>query len=195
MTLAVRQVSRFVVGTALMREHAIKASGIDTITFVDVADQALTKTPEGRRVMTSIETLADNEAAWFRNTPPHALASERVVQTRSAEIAAFGALHKAMVGTVEHADTALQGDAGAKDALQGIYVEALRAIDLAPGSAQERRHLLTHLREGVRLVAPDNADGVTQMLRNAETAYMDRRSAEILARYENTLERSNDFEM
>ena len=195
MTLAVRQVSRFVVGAALMREHAIGASGIDKISLGDVAEQALSGTPEGRRVMASIETLADQESSWFRNTPPHVLASDRVVQSRAAEIAAFGATHRALIATIEHAGAALSGDENARKLLTDHYVGALQAIDQAPGSAQERRQLLTLMRDDTRLAASDQVDGVKQLLRDAEKVYMDRHAAEILSRYGNTLERSDDFTM
>lgn len=193
--LAIREVSRFVVGAALIRERAIQNAGNDKITVDDVAEIALAGTPEARGVLTSIGALADQEAAWFRNTPPHVMASERVAHSRIAEIETVSATHRAVVATVEHLADALAGDRAADSALRDALAGAVKAIDGAPGSAPERRHLLGSMRSGIELLAGEHAGAAIQMLHDADRAYMQQHAAEILARYQGSLDKSDDFTM
>jgi hypothetical protein len=48
---------------------------------------ALRDGADGQNLRSSIEKLADQEGAWFRSTPPHTLATERVMQTLDLALA------------------------------------------------------------------------------------------------------------
>lgn len=108
--LSIREASRFVIGATMMRAKAIEASGNAGITFDNVAHAALRADADGDKLRMSIETLADRESGWLRSTPPHILKTERVMQSREAEIRTFTAISAAVVATVEFADDASAGN-------------------------------------------------------------------------------------
>lgn len=194
MQLSIREASRFVIGAAMMRAKAIEASGNTGITFDNVALAALRDGADGQKLRQSIETLADQESIWLRSTPPHVLKSERVLQSRVAEVNTFTAISAAVVSTVELADRAAVGDSDAKHDLHDKYVEAFHAIDGTPGSTQDRRQLETVLREQTT-AATEHRDFILASLKEAETAYLDAGATAILSRYDKSVDRSNDFDM
>jgi hypothetical protein len=193
MKLSIREASRFVIGAAMMRAKAIEASGNAGITLDDVALAALREGADGEKLRLAIETLADQESGWMRNTPPHVLKTERVLQSREAEVHAFTAISAAVVATVELADDASAGNAQAYQTLHGKYMDAFRSIDKTPGSTQDKRQLKSLLRDQA-LAMTTEGDFIGTVLKSAETAYLEADADAILSRYD-TLDRSDDFDM
>jgi hypothetical protein len=194
--LSIREASRFVIGGEILRREAMKASeGGRTITFDHVAAAALRPGEDGVKLRRSIETLADQESAWLRNTPPHTLKTDRVLQTREAEIRTFVAIHAAVVATIEHAEHASMQDENATRALHDAYQSAYAAIDVSPGSTQDREAYKGALHDQT-IAATPYVNEVTSALDLAETAYLEAERDRILSKYDrNSLERSDDYEM
>lgn len=193
MQLPIREASRFVIGAAMMRAKAIEASGNAGITFDNVALAALREGADGEKLRLSIETLADQESGWMRSTPPHVLKTERVLQSREAEVRTFTAISAAVVATVELADDASAGNTQAHQTLHGKYMDAFRSIEETPGSTQDRRQLKSLLRDQA-LAMTTESEFVGTALKSAETAYLEADADAILSRYD-TLDRSDDFDM
>lgn len=189
--LSIREASRFVIGAAIMRARAIEASSIEGITFDKVAEAALRKDDDGAKLRQSIDMLADAESGYLRNTPPHALKTDRVMQSREAECRAFAAIHAAVITTVEFADNAKAGDAQASQNMRDNYIVAFRTIEEAPGSTADRRQLKALLHNQAQTITSESGF-VAAMLKSAETAYLEEDADAILSRYEN---RGGDFEM
>jgi hypothetical protein len=193
MQLSIRQASRFVIGAAMMRAKAIEASGNNGITFDSVALASMRANADGAKLRQSIETLADQEATWLRNNPPHTLATDRVMQSRQAELKTFRSINAAVIVTSELANKAMTGDEDAGNVLHEQLVSTLGVIDQTPGSTQDRRNLLTSLKAQVALAGP--ADFMSNVMRSAEGDYAERFRAERLARYmAPPLERGEDFD-
>ncbi len=191
--LSIREASRFVIGATMMRAKAIEASGNAGITFDNVAHAALRADADGDKLRMSIETLADRESGWLRSTPPHILKTERVMQSREAEIRTFTAISAAVVATVEFADDASAGNTAAHQALHEKYMDAFRAIEETPGSTQERRQLKS-LFSSQALAITTESEFVGAALKSAETAYLEADADAILSQYER-LDRSDDFDI
>lgn len=194
MQLSIRDASRFVIGAGLMRQEAIAASGNPDITFEDVAQAALREGPVGQKIRDTIETLADQEAAWLRSTPPHILSSERVMQSRNAEVRAFTAIHTAVIDTIsfDGADAPNKPDAERK--LRESLVSVLGAIDGAPGSKADRENLMANLRDQLFSVAHDG-DFIKKTLRESEQAYLAADLDKTFSRYTAPpLQRSADYD-
>lgn len=193
MQLSIRQASRFVIGAAMMRAKAIEASGNTGITFESVALASMRSNADGAKLRQSIETLADQESSWLKNNPPHTLATDRVLQSRQAELKTFRSINTAVIATAELAGPAQAGDEDAEKGLREHLVSALGVIDQTPGSTPDRRNLLASLKAQVALAGP--ADFMTSMMKSAEGEYAERFRAERLARYMTPpLERSEDFD-
>lgn len=192
MHLSIREASRFVIGSAMMRSKAMEASGTE-ISFDNVALAALRNDADGEKLRLSINTLADQESGWMRSTPPHVLKTERVMQSREAEIRTFTAISAAVVATIEFADDASAGNPHAQKHLNDKYIESFKAIEETPGSTQDRRQLKSLLREQALAVTTES-EFVSTALKNAETAYLEADADAILSRY-GTLDRSTDFDM
>ncbi|WP_460198999.1 hypothetical protein ACE15N_22185 (plasmid) [Xanthomonas campestris pv. passiflorae] len=189
MQLSIRDASRFLVGAALMRSKAIEASGNPGISFDYVASAALRTDADGERLRLSINTLADQEAGAFRNTPPHTLTTDRVMQSRDAEVRTWRAIGLAGIETIEHS-----GDLDAAGPrLQSSYMDALKAIDETPGSTQERRQLHAVLQDEIAAAATEPGKAV-DLLRKSERSYLDAERDAILARYEGKLTHSDDYD-
>lgn len=194
MHLSIREASRFVIGAAMMRNKAMEASGNLGITFDNVALAALRDDTDGDKLRQSIETLADQESVWLRSTPLHILKSDRVLQSRVAEINTFTAISSAVVSTFELAGRVAVGEAEAKQDLRLKFVEAFHAIDVTPGSTQDRRQLETVLRQQAT-TATEHSDLILGVLQEAEATYLDAGAAAILSRYDMSVDRSSDFDM
>lgn len=193
MQLSIREASRFVIGAAMMRSKAIEASGNTGITFESVALASMRDNADGAKLRQSIETLADQESTWLRNTPPHALATDRVYQSRLAELKTFRSINMAVIATSEFGAKASAGDVPATKSLHENLVNTLGVIDQTPGSTQDRRNLLSSLNKQVTLIGP--GEFMFDMMRSAEGAYAERFRAERLARYmDPALERGEDFD-
>jgi hypothetical protein len=195
MQLSIRDASRFVIGAAIIRDMALKNAPESNITFENVSIAALREGGDGQDLRTSINKLADQEAGWFRSTPPHTLATDRVMHTRSQEVRTLNATNLAGLATLEQAPAAIQGDPAAEAALQESYQAAIRAIDEMPGSTVERRALLQTLKtQGIE--ACGDADFVMTQFNVAQEAYLKQMMAERLSPYQNTtLERSDDLDL
>jgi hypothetical protein len=195
MQLSIRDASRFMIGTAIIREMATKNSPDATITFDAVSTAALREGGDGKDLRASISKLADQEAGWFRSTPLHVLASDRVMQTRAHEMNAINSMQLAALSTLEFGAEASAGRPEAKEALQASLQAAVRAIDTMPGSTTERRGMLQAL-EGQSIEASGNASFISGELTTAQKVYLDAMMAERLAVYENpSHDRSDDLDM
>lgn len=181
------------IGTAIIRDMASKNSPDATITFDAVTAAALRDSSDGKDLRTSISKLADQEASWFRSTPLHALASDRVMQTRAHEMNAINSMQLAALSTLEFSTEAAAGRTDAKEALQASLQAAVRAIDTMPGSTTERRGMLQAL-EGQSIEASGNASFITGELNAAQKVYLDAMMSERLAVYDNP-SHSDDFDM
>lgn len=193
MQLSIREASRFFIGAAIMRARAIEASGNAGITLDNVAVAALREGGDGKKLRLSIDKLADEEESWMRSTPPHTLKTERVIQSRGAEIRTFTAINAAVIATLELEERASRGEPAASAQLHKKYVNAFEAIDLTPGSTQDRRQLKELLATQTSTMSADSGF-ITKELRNADKAYTQAVEAAILSRYVK-LERSDDFDM
>jgi len=194
MQLSIRDASRFVIGAGMMRGKAIEASGNADITFENVAQAALRDGPEGQKIRLTIDTLAEQESDWLRSTPPHILSSERVMQSRAAEVKAFTAIHSTVVRTIifEGADPLSRSDAETR--LRESLVSVLGAIDSTPGSKLDRENLMANLKDQLFSAASDG-DFIKRALRESEQAYLAADLDKTFARYTNpALQRSADFD-
>lgn len=177
-----------------MRSEAISASGNSDITFENVAEAALREGPAGQKIRETIETFADQESNWLRSTPPHMLSTERVIQSRSAEIKAFTAIHTAVIETVSYNAVDAPRKPEAEAQLRTALVTVLGAIDSTPGSKLDRENLMTNLRDQIFSAAEDG-DFIKKTLRESERAYLAEDLQNTFARYENpSLQRSADYD-
>lgn len=194
MELSIKDASRFVIGAAIIRDMAITNSPESKITFDNVALAALQRSPEGQDMHASIDRLADQEGAWFRSTPPHTLATERVMQTRAQEIDTLNKANLAAMATLSYGAEAAAGNAEASALLQESYQAAIRSIDEMPGSTNDRRMLLGALKEQAIETGID-AGFVTNELNTAQKAYLENMMNERLAVYQNpATDRSADLD-
>lgn len=194
MQLSIRDASRFVIGAGSMRERAIQASGNPAISFENVAQAALRGGPDGQKIRQTIDTLAEQESAWLRNTPPHILNSDRVMQSRTAEINAFTAIHRAVIRSVAFEAAGPGTKSDAETDLRQALTSAIEAIDNTPGSRSDREGLLGNLRDQVLSVASDD-DFMKRALRQSEQAYLAADLDKTFARYANpSLSRSEGLD-
>ena len=182
MQLSIRDASRFVIGAGLMREKAIEASGNPAVSFENVAQAALREGADGLKIRQTIDTLAEQASGSLRNTPPHVLASDRVMQSRKAEIDAFTAIHRAVINTVGYEAAGPDEKSDAEKTVRQSLVEVLEAIDKTPGSRADREGLLANLRDQLVCASADG-DGMKRMLRESEQAYLAADLDKTLARY------------
>ena len=194
MQLSIRDASRFVIGAGLMQQQAIEASGNPAITFEHVALAALRDGPDGEKVRYTIDVLAEQEAGWLRNTPPHTLRSDRVMQSRAAETRAFTAIHRAVVSVVQFEAAGPTEKRAAEGSLRQSLLGVLEAIDNAPGSRADREGLLENLRIQIGAVASDT-EFMKRALRDSEQAYLAADLDKTFARYNHpTLPRSDGLD-
>ena len=182
MQLSIRDASRFVIGAAILREMANKNAPEAVATFDNVASMALRPGADGTSLSASIEKLADQEAAWFRSTPPHTLATDRVMHTRTQEVGTLNASNLAVFATIACGPDALAGQPQATVSLQGRLQAAMQAIDQMPGSTTERRQVLQSLTSDTIAAVGDPAF-MTQQLNTAQKVYLERFREERLAAY------------
>lgn len=182
MQLSIRDASRFVIGARLMQQQAIKASGNPVITFEHVALAALADGPDGQKVRHTIDTLGEQEAAWLRNTPSHTLHTDKVMQSRTAEVKSFTAIHRAVIGVMHYDMAAPAEKSAAEGALRRSLLNVMEAIDHVPGSRADRQGLLETLREQVIAVTSD-ADFMQRALHDSEQAYLAADLDKTFARY------------
>lgn len=183
MQLSIRDASRFMIGAAILRDMAQTNSPGSAITGANVATAALRPGPDGAGMRASIARLAEQEAAWFRSTPPHTLVSERVLHSRVQEMATLNNCNLAALATLACGAAAAGGEPQARTILQSRYQAAIRAIDEMPGSTTERRALLAGLKEqcGAASAAPAF---VGQELNAAQKTYLETMMAERLSAYQ-----------
>lgn len=194
MQLSIREASRFVVGTALLRARAMQhAENAQSLTFDNVAAAVLQPTAEGSQLRRTVEAIADDEAAWFRSNPPHAMSSDRVMQSRAAEVEALKRVGGAAISTLLHGPRAAAADASARERLTAIYSDAYTAIDAAPGSTSDRRALMGLLHEQTQQLSPQ-PQVIRDLMAEGEKRCLARQAKAILSRYDKPLERSEDFE-
>ncbi|OAD16443.1 hypothetical protein [Achromobacter insolitus] len=194
MQLSIREASRFVIGTALLRAQAMQhAEHAQMLTFDNVAAAVLQPTQEGKQLRQTVEAMADREAGWFRSNPPHAMSSDRVMQSRAAEVAALKRIGGAAVSTLLYGPRAIAGDGPATEQLTTIYSGAYTAIDAAPGSTNDRRSLMGLLHEQTQRLS-SKPEMIRALLSSAEKRCLARQADAILSRYEKSLGRSEDFE-
>lgn len=195
MQLSIQDASRFVIGAAIIRDMTIRNSPESGITFDNVTVAALREGTDGQDLRTSISKLADQEAAWFRSTPPHVLSTDKVMHSRGQELSTLNNTHLAVLATLEYGASAIDGSPDAVSQLQDSYQAALQAIDEMPGSTTERRNLLQTLYDQC-FEASGDADFTNGQLHVAQKSYLERMMAERLAAYELTPhERSDDIDL
>ena len=195
MQLSIRDASRFVVGAAVLRERALKANPSAGITFDNVAITAMRNDADGKGLRDTISRLADGESEWFRTTPPHTLASERVMQTRGSEVRTLNSINAALLATIELGKRGIAGDATATDSLRDQLQATVRSIDEMPGSTTERRVLLRSLGEECAEAAGDRAF-VEEQLSAAQQDYLALMMQERLSAYAAPAkERSDDLDL
>lgn len=181
--VSIRDASRFVIGAAIVRDMASQSSPGMNITFQNVADAAARPGSDGDNLRSSIESLADREASWLRSTPPHTLATDRVMQTRQQETIMLNSVNLAVLMTIEYGKDAWEGDPDASKKLQAGFQKAIRAIDEMPGSTTERRNLHDLFKEQVTQ-ASSNRHYISVALDTAQHAYLDSMMTERLAAYQ-----------
>lgn len=195
MQLSIRDASRFVIGTALFRTRAMQdADNAQMLTFDNVAAAVMQDSAEGKQLREAVEALANGEAEWFRNNPPHAMSSERVMQSRALEVAALRAINGAVVTTALHGPKATAGDAPALEHVTSVYSAVYTAVDEAPGSTHDRRTLMGLLHTQAGRLSSD-PEKISSIFITAEKRCLARQADAILSRYESSINRSNDFDM
>lgn len=192
--LTIREASRFTIGAEILRREALRHSEGQLVTFDHVAGAILRPDADGQKLRSALDTLADQESNWLRNTPSHTLKTDRVMQSREAEITMFKAIGAAVVATIEHAEAASMQNADAQRALHEAYQGALEAIDNSPGSAQDKLAMQGSLKQQAS-AATEYGNEVIAALNLAETAYLEAQAEQSLNRWNNTLSRSDDFEL
>lgn len=183
MQLSIRDASRFVIGAAIITDMALAGAPDSGITFEQVADAALRDGIDGDDLRTSISKLAEQEEAWFRGTPPHTLASARVMQTRRQEMQTLNDTNLAGLATLAFGAEAAAGDPVARQELHDSYENAIRSIDRMPGASSERRGLLQALKAEVA----DAGGGhplVNATFDAAQKTYLEQLMSERLAAYQ-----------
>lgn len=178
---SIRDASSFVIGAYILRERALQADSTSGVTIENIATAALGE--NGPLLRSSIETLASAESAWLRDTPPHKLTTDRVLQTRSQEIGALNTINLSVIATQVHENAARAGDVSAKGTLRDQYQAAAKAVTEMPGSANERRNLWQKMQDGCLEIAADPAF-VQEQINNAQRDYVERMRMERLAAYE-----------
>lgn len=166
-----------------MRDMAMQNSPGTNITFANVAEAALRPVSDGANLRLSIERLADQEASWFRSTPPHTLATDRVMQTRQQEVRTLNNISLAVLATLEHGRDASEGDPTAERLLHERFQKAIQAIDEMPGSTTERRGFLNMLKAQT-MEASSDAAYVETALAAAQRSYLDKMMADRLSTYQ-----------
>lgn len=195
MQLSIREVSRFVIGTTLIRERAMQsAANAQMLTFDNVAAAVLQPTEDGKQLRQAVESLADSQIEWFRNNPPHAMSSERVMQSRHAEVAALRAINGAVVTTVLHGPQAIAGNGPASEHAISVYSDTYNIVDAAPGSTQERRSMVGLLHSQAKRLS-SSPDKTSNLFVTAEKRCLARQADAILSRYQSSMSRSQDFDM
>ncbi len=192
--LTIREASRFTIGAEILRREAMRHSEGQLVTFDHVAGAILRPDADGQKLRSALDTLADQESNWLRNTPPHTLKTDRVMQSREAEIHMFKGIGAAVIATIEHAEAASMQDSNAQRALHEAYLGALEAIDHSPGSAQDKLAMQESLKQQAT-AATEYGNEVIAALNLAETAYLEAEAEQSINRWNNTLSRSNDFEL
>lgn len=195
MQLSIREVSRFVIGTTLLRARAMQsAANAQMLTFDNVAASVLQSTEDGKQLRFAVEALADSQDEWFRNSPPHAMSSERVMNSRNLEVAALRAINGAVVTTVLYGPKASAGDGPAAEHAITVYSDTYNTVDAAPGSTQERRAMVGLLHSQAMHLSP-NPEKVRTLFVTAEKRCLARQADAILSRYQSSMSRSQDFDM
>jgi hypothetical protein len=177
--LSVRAASRFAIGAAIVRDLVGYHSPGTPATVENVAIAALRSGPGGERLRSSIELLADQEAAWFRSTPSHALASKNVLSSRGLEVNGLNATNMAVLATME--PHVLVGERSPN--LQAHYQAAIRAIDEMPGTTAELRTIFQELEKQVMAAGSDSVEVQSEMS-TAQRAYLSHLMTERLAAYQ-----------
>ncbi len=195
MQLSIREASRFVIGATLLRAQAMQhADQAQMLTFDNVAAAVLQATPEGAQLRRTVDAMADSQAEWFRSNPPHVMSSDRVMQSRAAEVDALRVVGGAAISTVLHGPRAVNHDSAASEHLTAVYTDAYTAIDAAPGSTNDRRTLMAGLRDQTQDLSTDPA-AIRNLLTAAEKRCLARQADAVLSRYAKPLDRSDDFDM
>ncbi len=191
--LTIREASRFAIGAEILRREAMRHSEGQLVTFDHVAGAILRQDADGLKLRNALDTLADQESNWLRSTPSHTLKTERVLQSREAEINMFRGIGAAVIATIEQAEAASMQDADAQRALHEAYQAALEAIDNSPGSAADKLAMQAALKQQAMDATPYGNE-VGSALNLAETAYLEAQAEESINRWNNTLSPSNDIE-
>jgi hypothetical protein len=165
MQLSIRDASRFFVGAAMLRDQVAASTGQE-VSISEIGASILNG--DKLHLQETIDTLTKDEP--FRKTPPHILASERVIQTRHAECRASRSLHDTVLSAVEHGELARKNDTKARGALEEAAITALEHIDQAPGSVAERQQMLGELKRQMNMAADDPLF-VSRLMSDAEHAY------------------------
>jgi len=192
--MSIREASRVTIGAEILRREAMRHSSGQLVTFDHVAGALLRPDADGQKLRSALDTLADQESNWLRNTPPHTLKTDRVMQSREAEISTFTSIGAAVIATIEHAEAASMQDANAQSGLHEAYQKALEAIDNSPGSGQDKLAMKESLQQQATS-ATEYGNEVISALSLAETALLEAQAEQSVNRWGNTLTRSNDFDM
>lgn len=192
--MSIREASRFTIGAEILRREAMRHSAGQLVTLDHVAGALLRPDADGQKLRSALDTLADQESTWLRNTPPHTLTTDRVMQSREAEISVFTKIGAAIIATIEHAEAASMQDVTAQRALHDGYLGALEAIDNSPGSSQDKLSMKEALTQQAKTATPYGNE-VTAALNLAETALLEAQAEQSVNRWSNSLPRSNDFDM
>jgi len=179
-----------------MRDMALQnaAGGSGAVTFEHVAEMAARPTTDGQTMRSSIEKLADREESWFRSTPSHALATDKVMNTRVLELRTLNDTNLAFLAALEFGpEAAADRASAAAESLQARLQASVRSIDSMPGSTKERSSQLQYLR--TQLVSGDaDAAFMDAQLGQAQRVYLDHFRQERLAIY-TSLPRSDDLDL
>lgn len=174
--LKIRDASRFVIGTGLLRDRTIAMTNQNNISFDDVAGAVLASpaSESARKLRATIEHLADlgTLESQIRNTPSHAQITPKIVSTREADMHAIQEIHSVLLRSATLAPAAIAQDAVSEDVLSQELKRAFREIDKMPGSAHEKEQLLDEIENDLMLLT-DSSPVMQRIFTDTQTDYLE----------------------
>lgn len=181
--LSVRDASRFVIGAALLRQSAMSKSA-EVVTLTDIA--ALIQTNHKEVVAPlrfSIERSANlaEQEGYFRNSPSHVSATEKVLSSREAEINGYNAIYQSVFMASQLPPTrAFALDGEENQAIFDQCVDAVVAIDNMPGRAENREEAIDLLYLQLAALTPDDPVLSSAFMSVVENAAINREKQAVL---------------
>ena len=189
MRLSIRTVSRFVISAEILRARTSNAAN-QAVTFDYIVDAAQRADGKGEKVREALTALAARVDETLGSSAPHVLTTDRVMQTRAADIRVLKAVHGATMGLV-----AKGADRPATPELERSLLHAVRTIDESGFSTGDRRAIHERLRTNSIVWVDDAEQSGLALLSAAERTYGEQFLEEKLSPYLKTpLPHSDDNE-